>query len=358
MKSILVTGGSGFIGRFLILELLKRGHRVSALLRQPDTQLATLRQWLAGHGVDATGLQAVRGDLKQPGAGISRQDWQRLSDVTAIYHSGALFAWNLSPEDARQVNVTGALELMRAAATHLRLERFVQVSGYMLTMTDHLRRLEIQGDGASADWPAIYARTGAYEASKLESHFTIQREAAALKIPLTVIHPATLVGHADTGELPENQEMARSIRQLVAGRIPAAPGGCGYRLPLVSADYLTRFMAGVIDFPETEGQEYLLADAETPDLKTVLTQCAHAAKARPPKLVAPVPLLKAVVQWPWLAKQAGISREQIHFLRKEALDTSATERLAGRMGVHKPQLAPVLAKTTTWLLAQQATSAA
>ena len=69
-------------------------------------------------------------------------------------------------------------------------------------------------------------------------------------------------------------------------------------------------------------------------------------------------LLKAVVQWPWLAKQAGISREQIHFLRKEALDTSATERLAGRMGVHKPQLAPVLAKTTTWLLAQQATSAA
>ncbi|MEL0027345.1 MAG: SDR family oxidoreductase, partial [Perlucidibaca sp.] len=310
--------------------------------------------WLSSQGADTEPLSAVRGDLLEPDAGISAADWQALGDVSVVYHSGALFAWNLTRASASAVNVDGTLRLLQAAATHLRLSRFVQVSGYMLTMHEHLRRLGITGDGSDADWAAIYARTGAYEASKLEAHFAVRRMARTLDVPLTVIHPATLLGHADSGELPETQEMARSIRQLLAGQIPAAPGGFGYRLPLVSVDYLSRFMAAVIDHPESAGREYLLADAATPDLKTVLTHCARAAGVSPPRLVMPVPLLRLLVRWPWLARRAGVSPEQVHFLRREPLDTTATEQLAERMGIHQPALASVLARTTTWLLAQPA----
>lgn len=98
-------------------------------------------------------------------------------------------------------------------------------------------------------------------------------------------------------------------------------------------------MAAVIDHPESADHEYLLADADTPDLQTVLTHCAQAAGVSPPRLVMPAPLLSTLVRWPWLARQIGASPEQVHFLRREPLDTAATEQLAERMGIRKPALA-------------------
>lgn len=42
----LVTGATGFVGRFLILELLKKRHQVFALMRHPPKQEQALKQWL------------------------------------------------------------------------------------------------------------------------------------------------------------------------------------------------------------------------------------------------------------------------------------------------------------------------
>ena len=45
---ILVTGATGFIGRFLLAQLLAQGERVVVLLRRPEPQMAELQAWLAG----------------------------------------------------------------------------------------------------------------------------------------------------------------------------------------------------------------------------------------------------------------------------------------------------------------------
>ncbi|NBK99673.1 MAG: NAD-dependent epimerase/dehydratase family protein, partial [Erysipelotrichia bacterium] len=36
MKNVVLIGASGFVGTALLNELLKRGHRVTALVRNPD----------------------------------------------------------------------------------------------------------------------------------------------------------------------------------------------------------------------------------------------------------------------------------------------------------------------------------
>lgn len=342
MATVLVTGASGYIGRFLVKALLERGDSVFVLLRRPEAQAPLLRAWLQGLGVDAAGLAAVQGDLALPGAGIAPPDWTRMRALTRIYHSGALFGWNLAAEQARAVNVSGAVSLLETAAANLALERFVQVSGYMLTLPGHLAALGIAGDGAATDWEAVYRATGAYEASKLEGHFAVKRAAAQLDVPLTVVHPATLAGHGASGALAEGQEMARTLDDLAAGRLPVVPGGAGYRLPLVSMDYLAAFMAGVADAPDTAGREFLLADASSPPLKTVLGWAAAAMGRRGPVLAVPTPWLVRLAGWDWLSRRTGMTREKLAFLRREPLDTREADRVAAVLGLRHPPLQKVL----------------
>ncbi|HEX5362074.1 MAG TPA: SDR family oxidoreductase [Fluviicoccus sp.] len=353
MTHVLVTGASGYIGRYLVKELLDKGDCVTVLLRRPAAQLPVLQDWLRAQGTDVGALQAVAGDLARPEAGIDAEGWRTLAAVTVVYHSGALFGWNLPEEQVRAVNVTGATGLLEAAASRLSLQRFVQVSGYMLTFPGHLASLGIHGDGSGVDWPAVYRRTGSYEASKLEGHFAVKRAAGRRGVPLTVIHPATLAGHAGTGELPDTQEMARSIDDLLAGRLPAVPGGGGYRLPLVSLDYLAVFMARVADYAEAAGREYLLADPATPDLKAVMQVCAREAGVKAPAMRVPVPLLRRLAGWSWLSRQTGLTREKLDFLRREPLFTAATDEMARRMGLTPPPLASVLAAASRYRLLQQ-----
>lgn len=342
MATVLVTGASGYIGRFLVKALRERGDSVFVLLRRPEAQAPVLRAWLQGLAVDDAGVEAVQGDLALPGVGIAPRDWVRMQAVTRVYHSGALFGWDLAVEQVRAVNVTGAVSLLEAAVSQLALERFVQVSGYMLTLPEHLAALGIAGDGAATDWPAVYRQTGAYEASKLEGHFAVKRAAARLGVPLTVVHPATLAGDLATGELAEGQEMARTLDDLVAGRLPVVPGGDGYRLPLVSMDYLAAFMAGVADAPDTANREFLLADASSPPLKTVLGWAARAVDKRPPVMAVPTPWLVRLAGWGWLSRRTGMTREKLAFLRREPLDTAAADRVAAGLGLRHPPLQAVL----------------
>jgi thioester reductase-like protein len=352
MATVFVSGASGFVGKFLILALLRKGDTVFAMLRQPQTQLPLLQQWLQQYGVNTERLSAVRGDFREAGSGISAADWQTMAAVTVIYHTGALFAWGLKEEEARLVNVQGAVALLTAAAQQLSLSRFVQVSGYMLTMTEHLHKLGISGDGSKTDWPAIYQRVGAYEASKLEVHFAIKRAALALKVPLTVIHPATVVGHSESGEIAPNQEFSRTLTDLIKGKLFAVPDGGGYRVPLVTVDYLTEFMAHVADYQETVGNEYLLADDQTPTLKAALTLCAQHAGFSAPRVSVPVPLLQQIVRWQWLGQKLGMTSEQLHFFRTEALDTAATTYMANKMGVPEMALNKALTQTMNYVVAQ------
>jgi len=349
MKTILVTGASGFIGRFLLKELLQKGHKVFALLRQPEQQLVTLKTWLSQQQVDTSQLQAIYGDLSQANAGISADDWQTMQQVTVIYHTAALFAWNLEVNTARQINVTGVLTLLKLAQQHLQIERVVQVSGYMLSIEQNIRQLGINNEGKHPDWLQVYRQVGVYEASKIEAHFAIKRWATEENIPLTVIHPATVIGDSQTGELASTQGFYQSLVDLFAGKLTAVPAGQGYRLPLVSVDYVTRFLANVIDYNQSIGQEYVLADNKTPDLKTVLTICARSVNVVPPRFVVPIPILRILLKSSWVAQTTGLSTEILHFFRQESLSVDTANQLAMKMGLSQVDLTQALAKTTQFV---------
>jgi uncharacterized protein YbjT (DUF2867 family) len=60
----LVTGGTGFIGRWLLVELTRREQTVAVLLRPPVARFAALQAWVSERG--GNGVQLVAAPAAGP----------------------------------------------------------------------------------------------------------------------------------------------------------------------------------------------------------------------------------------------------------------------------------------------------
>jgi UDP-glucose 4-epimerase len=100
-QRFLVTGGAGFIGRYVVEQLLQKGARVR-ILETPGK----------GHALRDRGVELIEGDLRKP------DDVRRAVQGTdGVFHMGVL-ALNPSTENPRlclEVNVDGSFNVFEAA---------------------------------------------------------------------------------------------------------------------------------------------------------------------------------------------------------------------------------------------------
>jgi amino acid adenylation domain-containing protein/thioester reductase-like protein len=143
VRTVLLTGATGFVGRYLALELLERMDLVDGTLiclvraksnedaRQRldktfdsgDPQLLRHFQELA-----ADHLEAIAGDKGEANLGLDQQTWQRLADtVDLIVDPAALVNFVLPYSELFGPNVVGTAELIRFALT-TKLKPYTYVS--------------------------------------------------------------------------------------------------------------------------------------------------------------------------------------------------------------------------------------
>ncbi|HVK98240.1 MAG TPA: SDR family oxidoreductase [Dongiaceae bacterium] len=331
-QSILVTGATGFIGRWLVRELTAQGHAVLALLRRPESQLEELARWVKEHDGDPARLEAVRGDLEQPGWGLAELDRQRLQQVDLIYHLASRFAWEMEPVVARRANVESLSTLLELADANPNLQRLVWVGGYMAGnpgLQHTLRQLE------KGNWQAAYRRHGAYEASKLEGYVVLQQALAQRTIPWTFVHPSTVVGDSVSGEISQDIGLLKLVDALQKGRLTAVPGRRRDWLPLIPVDYLARFLAGVPSQSDEVGREYWVLDDGTPYLPELVRWLADGLGMPAPRMRIPVALLKWVLN-AGLGRRWGMAAESLNFIDSARYDTRPALDLARRMGLQLP----------------------
>ncbi len=122
-ESVFVTGATGFVGAFLLRELLESEIVAYCLVRADDAGQAMQRlvTTLDGYGLwkpdYAPLLNPVVGDLTRPLFGLDEEIFDQLADrVDAICHSGALVDWMRPLEDYIGPNVVGAHEALRLAS--------------------------------------------------------------------------------------------------------------------------------------------------------------------------------------------------------------------------------------------------
>ncbi|WNG89795.1 carboxylic acid reductase [Mycobacterium sp. ITM-2016-00317] len=143
IRTVLLTGATGFLGRYLALEWLERlslvGGTLICLVRAKDDASARDRLDRTFDSGDpkllehyrrlaADHLEVVAGDKGDADLGLDKQTWQRLADtVDLIVDPAALVNHVLPYSQLFGPNVVGTAELIRLALT-TRLKPFVYVS--------------------------------------------------------------------------------------------------------------------------------------------------------------------------------------------------------------------------------------
>jgi thioester reductase-like protein len=121
--AVFVTGGTGFVGAFIVGKLLNLGVAVHCLVRGPSS--ATARQRMVQTLIDYELwsseyehlLTALAGDVALPLFGMSEGHFDRLAGgIDAICHSAAMVDWMRPLEDYTGPNVMSTQEVLRLAS--------------------------------------------------------------------------------------------------------------------------------------------------------------------------------------------------------------------------------------------------
>lgn len=339
----LVLGATGFIGRWLVLELLTQGGAVAAGVRGGGTRDAELRHWLREHGADDRALTTVASDITRPGLGLSPADEERLGSIRDIHNTAALYRFGLSRATAHAANAEGAANTVRWAATRPELRRLVHVSGY---------RVGLREDPVfplpTAEADLLHRRLGAYEASKTEGDAAVRVLAPRLGVPLTVVSPSTVIGHSATGESGQYIGLAPLVEQLWSGRLPALAGSRRTFVPVVAIDHLARFAAAAPTHDEGPVRRHVVLDPATPELPDLIDLLARHLQVRAPRLVLPVGLIRRLPR-----ALTGVEPETLSFLSEDRYDTSSADRLAAAAGLRHPPVDELLRRWASRLVADR-----
>jgi dihydroflavonol-4-reductase len=193
MTKTLVTGGTGFIGRAVVLKLLAAGREVRVLARHPKA-LADLQ------------VEVARGDLRDPASLASAiRGCDRVFHVAADYR-----LWVPDPEVMYAANVQGTRDLLKVAA---------EAGVARVVYTSTVGALGNPGDGTpgTEETPVTLAdMVGHYKRSKFLAEQVVL-EFARQGLPVVLVHPSAPVGPGDARPTPTGQ----IIVDYLQGRMPA-----------------------------------------------------------------------------------------------------------------------------------------
>jgi nucleoside-diphosphate-sugar epimerase/pimeloyl-ACP methyl ester carboxylesterase len=332
----LVTGGTGFLGRWLLIALTRRGRRVAVLARNARARGEELRAFVDARGGDGSRLELVDGDLSTEGLGIE----EALPEVRDVYHLAAAFAFGMKVEKAKVVNVEGTRRVLAWARDRPALRRFIHLGGYRATRLPSW----LEGVGFPLDESIsrrMYREMGAYEASKLESHLAVR----ASDLPITIVNPSTVIGDSRTGETMQVTGMGETVQRLYEGTLPALGGTPRTNVPLVSVDHVADVLATAPERHETLGEELCVLDQRTPPLPELVARIgAHLGVPVPNRLVS-TRLLRAVP-----SVLTGIEPETLTFLTEDSYDTATAEAHNRAMGITMPSFDTTLERWVTYLV--------
>jgi dihydroflavonol-4-reductase len=178
--TVLVTGGTGFLGAYIIQQLIQKGYTVKATKRSNsvmpffiEQNIIQQVQWVNTDVLDVVGIEMA------------------MQNVQAVIHAAAIVSFN-SKDAARmeQVNVEGTANLVNIAIDN-NVKRFVHISS-------------VAALGRTANGETVTDEKE-WKDSKINTAYAISKRKAALEVwrgigeglPAVILNPSTIIGYGN-----------------------------------------------------------------------------------------------------------------------------------------------------------------
>jgi thioester reductase-like protein len=254
---VLLTGATGFLGVYLLRDLLARTKaHVVCLVRagSPDEARsrveANLRRYEITLGVEQwRRVEAVPGDLAEPQLGLTVPHYAQLAArVDAVFHAAAVVNFYQTYRQVRGTNVGGAREILRfTVQTRVKELHFVSTTGVF--DSDAGRGVVV----LEADAPAhCHGSVMGYTQSKWVAE-QLMLTARARGVPVSVYRTPFIMGDSRSGLVDEDNLVVKMLLgSIQGGAWPDEPTD----VEMVPVDALSRAIAHLAEQPANRGRTF------------------------------------------------------------------------------------------------------
>ena len=216
METVLVTGGTGFIGLHCLQQLLDKGYKVRTTLRS-ESRKQEVMEAMKKHSSNCENLEFFIADL------LNDDGWKEAVEGSkyVLHVASPFFLGEPENEDVFiKPAVEGTLRVLKACADS-DVQKVVLTSSFAAVGYGHSREKEVYTE---EDWSSVDGEISPYAKSK-----TLAEKAAwefvenleeSKKFELTVINPVAVTGPMLTSDIGSSNDF---LLKLISGSMPACP---------------------------------------------------------------------------------------------------------------------------------------
>ncbi len=258
-KHIFLTGATGFLGAFLLHELLeKTGATIHCLVRSRSLEEAgqriqsNLERYLLWNEQLSSRIIPVLGDLTQPLLGLSDQEFSKLAlKLDSIYHNGAFVNMVYPYSELRAANVLGTGEVLKLASL-VKVTPVHFISTLDIFQSSFYSKMDVIPENVDLVYSEDYYNGYAPSKWVAEKLMTAARERG---IPVCIYRLGMVTGHSYTGVSQTNDLMCRLIKGMI--QMESAPQ-LDRMINMTPVDYVSGAIVHLSMQPESIGKAFHL----------------------------------------------------------------------------------------------------
>ncbi|WP_366511397.1 thioester reductase domain-containing protein, partial [Moorena sp. SIO4A1] len=257
-KNIFLTGSTGFLGVYLLSELLEQTQGdIYCLVRATSSEQGkqrlqrALESYSLWNETKSSRIIPVIGELSAPLFGLDEPQFNHLaSQVDVIYHNGAWVNFVYSYSILKPANVLGTHEVLRLAS-QAKIKPVHFISTISVFFSSAYSDKEVIFESDSLDYSPD--NDDGYSESKWVAEKLVM-EARDRNLPVCIYRPGRITGHSQTGFCNTEDLFSRMVKGCI--QLGAVPNLEGVFSDIVPVDYVSKAIVNISQQKESLGKAF------------------------------------------------------------------------------------------------------
>ncbi len=351
-RNIFFTGYPGFLGRWLVRDLLANDPEArftflvqGKFLGRAEEDIADL---VAEGKAAADQLSAVSGDVTDARLGLTAELYeQAAASTTEVWHLAGAFDLTVPEGLARRVNYWGVRHIIAFCKACSQLSHLVHFSSVVV----HAERTGLILEDELDEGQNLI---NPYFSTKFWGEMEVRRAMRDDGLPAIIIRPAGVHGDSRTGETDKFDNVYLTFPLAEVAKIlhvPPVNFGRGEAKPnFVPVDFLTAAAAVIGSKPEAVGKCFHIVDPDPPTSREQTQTVWRTVLGKEAHLTVPTPILDWTTRYMgWAYRLLKIPPDSITYLNHVGTfdDTNTRAALEGT-GVTCPRFQDYLPRLYEW----------